>query len=156
MAEREVRFRPLEPHELAGYQATLRSRYLGDLERSGMSAREAQKNVELTFARLFPRGVLAEGQHVGRVVVDGEDVGVLWVGFAGGEVDRWYVYDVEIDEKKRGRGLGRQAMLLAESFARERGATVLGLNVFAFNMVARSLYRSLGYEESAVQMRKTL
>ena len=40
--------------------------------------------------------------------------------------------------------------------SREHGAVTLGLNVFGFNSIARSLYRSLGYEESAVQMRKKL
>lgn len=156
MAHREASFRPFESGELAEYQAKLRSRYSADLERSGMTRREAEANVERNFARLFPGGALAPGQHAGRVIVDGEEVGVLLVGLAGDEPDRWYVYDVEIDEQARGRGFGRAAMLLAESMARGNGAVTLGLNVFAFNAIARSLYRSLGYEESTIQMRKSL
>jgi ribosomal protein S18 acetylase RimI-like enzyme len=149
-------FRPLEPSELAAFQASSRGDYLEDLERSGMSKKEAEKNAEASFARMFPNGTLAPGQHIGRVIVAGEEVGVLWIGLTGDEADRWFVYYVEIDADKRGRGFGREAMLLAESFAREHGAATLGLNVFAFNTIARSLYQSLGYEESAVQMRKTL
>ncbi len=156
MADREASFRPLDPSELAAFQATERAGYLQSLEGSGMSKKEAEANAAMNFARMFPNGLLADGQHIGRVVVDGEDVGVLWLGVAGDEADRWWVYDVEIDEDKRARGFGRRAMLLAESFARDHGATTLGLNVFALNTVARSLYHSLGYEESAVQMRKTL
>ncbi len=156
MSDSEASLRPFEPSELAGLLSTLRSGYLADLERSGMSRKEAEANADHSLERMFPGGVPAEGQHIGHVVVDGQDVGVLWLGLTGDEPDRWYVYDVEIDEDKRGRGFGRQAMLLAESFAREHGAMTLGLNVFGFNSVARSLYRSLGYEESAVQMRKTL
>jgi ribosomal protein S18 acetylase RimI-like enzyme len=156
VSDSEASLRPFEQNELAGLLSTLRSGYLADLERSGMSRKEAEANADHSLARLFPGGVPAEGQHIGHVVVDGQDVGVLWLGLTSDEPERWYVYDVEIDEDKRGRGFGRKAMLLAESFAREHGATTLGLNVFGFNSVARSLYRSLGYEESAVQMRKTL
>lgn len=66
------------------------------------------------------------------------------------------MWDVVIDEDQRGRGLGRQAMLLAEELARQGGATTFGLNVFANNVVARNLYTSLEYEETSVQMRKPL
>jgi ribosomal protein S18 acetylase RimI-like enzyme len=47
-------------------------------------------------------------------------------------------------------------MLLAEGEARRRGLSRVALNVFGGNEVARNLYRSLGYEETAVTMRKTL
>jgi ribosomal protein S18 acetylase RimI-like enzyme len=63
---------------------------------------------------------------------------------------------VKVEEEFRGQGYGRQAMLLAETLAREEGALTLGLNVFGHNQVARGLYSSLGYHETAVQMRKTL
>ena len=65
-----------------------------------------------------------------------------------------WIYDVEIDEQFRGRGLGREAMGLAEQEARARGLARVELNVFGGNEVARNLYRSLGYEESAVWMGK--
>ena len=47
-------------------------------------------------------------------------------------------------------------MLLAERLARAQGARTIGLNVFAGNTVARTLYGSLGYEETTVQMRQEL
>jgi ribosomal protein S18 acetylase RimI-like enzyme len=47
-------------------------------------------------------------------------------------------------------------MLLAEDEARARGLGRVELNVFGGNEVARDLYRSLGYRESAVQMAKDL
>jgi ribosomal protein S18 acetylase RimI-like enzyme len=61
-----------------------------------------------------------------------------------------------IDEEFRGLGHGRQAMLLAEELARSEGASTIGLNVFGHNQVARSLYSSLGFRETSVQMRKDL
>jgi RimJ/RimL family protein N-acetyltransferase len=47
-------------------------------------------------------------------------------------------------------------MELADRLAREHGARSIGLNVFAHNTVARTLYASLGYDEAAVVMRKDL
>jgi ribosomal protein S18 acetylase RimI-like enzyme len=47
-------------------------------------------------------------------------------------------------------------MRLAEDEARGRGIDRIELNVFGGNDVARGLYRSLGYVETAAQMRKDL
>jgi ribosomal protein S18 acetylase RimI-like enzyme len=66
------------------------------------------------------------------------------------------VYSIEIYEPFRGRGYGRQAMLLAEDEVREKGLSHIALNVFGGNEVARSLYLSLGYVETAVFMRKAV
>jgi len=80
----------------------------------------------------------------------------LWIGPYSDDPQRWWVWNIEIDDAHRRKGLGRKAMLLAENLARDNGANSIGLNVFAHNRVARNLYQSLGYEESSVQMRKAL
>jgi ribosomal protein S18 acetylase RimI-like enzyme len=67
-----------------------------------------------------------------------------------------WVYAVEVDEAFRGRGYGREAMLLAETEARARGMRSLGLNVHGSNTIARSRYTSLGYHVTTQQMKKTL
>jgi len=67
-----------------------------------------------------------------------------------------FVYDISIDPRFQGRGYGRATMTLAEGEARARGISRLELNVFGGNDVARGLYRSLGYVETAVQMAKDL
>jgi ribosomal protein S18 acetylase RimI-like enzyme len=67
-----------------------------------------------------------------------------------------FVYDIEIDPAFRGSGLGRAAMLLLEDEAKRLGLAEIRLNVFGGNDVARSLYRSLGYDEFAIGMRKRL
>ena len=68
--------------------------------------------------------------------------------------DSLWVYDIEIDPEHRGRGLGRDAMRLAEEEARRLGRQRIKLNVFARNAVARALYLSLGFEEMSIQMSK--
>jgi ribosomal protein S18 acetylase RimI-like enzyme len=45
-------------------------------------------------------------------------------------------------------------MVFAEEEARRRGIAKVALNVFGGNAVARRLYRSLGYAETAVHMEK--
>ena len=51
-------------------------------------------------------------------------VGVLWLGEPyDGEPDALWVYDIEIDPDHRGRGLGRDPMLLAEAEARRLAET---------------------------------
>jgi ribosomal protein S18 acetylase RimI-like enzyme len=47
-------------------------------------------------------------------------------------------------------------MLLAEEEARRRGIGRVALNVFGGNTVARRLYLSLGYEENAIAMSKSV
>jgi ribosomal protein S18 acetylase RimI-like enzyme len=107
---------------------------------------------------LFPGGLPAPGQRIYWVVDDhGSTVGSLWIGPRTPTRPEFYwVWDVVIDEAHRGQGLGRAAMALAEEAARAEGATALGLNVHGHNAVARNLYESMGYQTTALQMRKSL
>ncbi|MFL5942455.1 MAG: GNAT family N-acetyltransferase [Gaiellaceae bacterium] len=91
------------------------------------------------------------------IEADGEPAGDLWLSERDETLEPClFVYDVYLDERYRGRGYGRAAMLLAEDEARRRGIGRVALNVFGGNAAARSLYRSLGYEENAVSMSKKL
>jgi ribosomal protein S18 acetylase RimI-like enzyme len=85
-------------------------------------------------------------------------VGWLWLAVPdpGGDPAMTWVNNVEVDEEFRGRGYGRQAMLLAEREAAARGMTSVGLNVHGQNTVARGLYDSLGYQVTTQQMKKVL
>ena len=91
------------------------------------------------------------------VVADKEAVGTLWMGRPfSGDSNTWFVFDIEIAEDSRGRGFGRAAMEAAEEWTREHGGTRVALNVFGPNVIARSLYESLGYEVQAISMFKEL
>ncbi|HYX84799.1 MAG TPA: GNAT family N-acetyltransferase [Gaiellales bacterium] len=86
---------------------------------------------------------------------EGERVGILWLGAPDArDTGVLWVLDVEIEPRHRGRGLGRDAMRLAEAEAQRLGYGRIKLNVFASNLVARALYRSLGYEEMSLQLTK--
>lgn len=143
--------------ELAAYISHANAEYLDERMRAGDSREYAEQRVAESNEQYFPGGRPAAGHQVLRVVHDGDPVGWLWLGPMSAEhpLD-WWVFDVEIDEQHRGKGLGRAAMLLAEKVARAAGAVKLGLNVFGHNTVAQRLYSTLGYEVTAINMSKQL
>lgn len=157
MANRALRLEPFKGVELTEWLNASRASYIAERIDSGDSVAEAESNALTSFERLAPGGTLAAGQHLGRLVdVDNRLVGHLWVGPLGNDPTRWWVWDVAIEPGFRGHGYGRSAMQLAERLAWDDGASSIGLNVFARNQVARNLYLSLGYAESAITMRKPL
>ncbi|MGK9146841.1 GNAT family N-acetyltransferase [Plantibacter flavus] len=142
---------------LRGWMLAANAQYRLERIEAGESEVEATAKAAQSLADTFPAGRLQVGHLVFEVRLDDAAVGVLWIGPRSTVLpDEWWIWDVEIDEAFRGRGLGRRAMELAEGAAKEQGAKTLGLNVFGFNRVARGLYESLGYETMAVQMRKQL
>jgi ribosomal protein S18 acetylase RimI-like enzyme len=156
MPEAPMRFEAFDPQALADWLVASRADYVNERIAAGDSPQEAEANATRSFEQLVPGGSPAPGQLIGRVCIAGESVGHLWIGPAGSDSKRWWVWDIAINDDMRGHGLGRQAMLLGEQLARNHGATTIGLNVFGHNRVARALYTSLGYHESAVVMRKPL
>jgi ribosomal protein S18 acetylase RimI-like enzyme len=125
---------------------------------AGLRARtEARARAESEFAALLPAGLTTPRHHLWQVLAADEVVGWLWlrVQAAPGEVEA-YVFDVEIEPRARGRGLGRATMLAAETAARRLGADVIRLNVFAHNHAALRLYDGLQYSTTAATLTKQL
>ena len=152
-----TRLRPLSNDEVVEYVPRLTMTYTAELtEHLFLNAEAAAARAARSATDAFPAGEVGAG-HWLFAVEDGEGtrVGVLWLGDPfDGELDSLWVYDIEIEPEHRGRGLGRDAMQLAEEEARRLGRQRIKLNVFARNAVARALYLSLGFEEMSVQMSK--
>ncbi|PPF48268.1 MULTISPECIES: N-acetyltransferase [unclassified Rathayibacter] len=152
-----VTLEPMPAAALAAWMRVQRSAYIEDRMRAGDDEAAATRNADASYEKYFPGGSPAAGHDVLLVSEDGRAVGSLWLGpHPSGLEGVGYVWDVQIDAAERGRGLGRAAMLLAESHVRSRGGSALALNVFGFNTAARALYESLGYETTSLQMRKPL
>jgi ribosomal protein S18 acetylase RimI-like enzyme len=152
-----AQLRPMTDDELSAWLENLRHTYVADRIATGEAPEEAKRIADLQTEAAFPAGTPAAGNLLSRVCVDGEDVGWLWIGPRNPAFpESFWVWDVLIDERFRGRGYGRAAMELAEAQALAAGATEIGLNVFGPNTVARGLYESLGYEITSLQMRKAL
>ncbi|MDQ5978650.1 MAG: hypothetical protein QG602_1624 [Verrucomicrobiota bacterium] len=110
---------------------------------------------EENLKRLLPEGLASPG-HYFYLVTEASDarvVGNLWFARQGADA---YLYDLHIRGEFRGRGYGREAMLLLETAAAALGLRRIGLHVFGQNHIARSLYGSLGYETTDLTMRKQL
>jgi ribosomal protein S18 acetylase RimI-like enzyme len=128
--------------------------YRQELIQAGNSPEEAEKKIVATRSQLFTGHDLAEGQFIFDVLRGDEKIGILWLG-AKSETD-WWIYDIVVDQKFRGTGLGRPMLYAAEEYVRSHGGTRLGLNVFGPNTVARHLYDAVGYEVVSTQMLKNL
>lgn len=153
---RTVALQPITPAELAAYRATQVQDYITQrVEFGGEDRAEATRVASEQHAQFFPDGVPADRHHLltGRDA-DGARVGLLWL-FRKSDTTVW-IYDIEVDAAVRGRGFGRALMIAAERWAQSQGATVVELNVFGGNTVARRLYTSLGYAESSVHMTRHL
>jgi ribosomal protein S18 acetylase RimI-like enzyme len=153
-----VELRPMRQDEFDAFAEHGREGYVRQLvEFSGMEPAAAQAKAERDYAMTLPQGLETPGHWLFAVEADGRRVGTVW--FAERVLDGRtvaYLYEIEIDETERGRGLGRAAMEAFEREAARRGLTELELNVFGGNTVARSLYQSLGWRETAVHMAKRL
>jgi len=144
--------------EVPAYLADAEPQYAQQLvDYAGMEADAAQAKARADHEGLFPAGrpredlllfVLEdeEGDAVGRVMYSERPPGS----------GKAFLWDIEVDSEARGRGYGREGMRLFEEDARARGLRQVSLNVFGGNEVARSLYRSIGYAESFVEMTKRL
>ncbi len=153
-----VSLRPLTDQELSEFIEEDAERYVEERVKSGERPDAARRIAREQSEALFPSGAPGDGQLLfGVLDHDGTAVGTLWIGpQPAGEPGSFWVWDVRIDEKHRGKGYGRETMALAEVEVRNRGATQLGLNVFGHNRVARHLYESMGYTATAIRMKKIL
>ena len=157
----DLALRPLREDELADYTTRGRVSYARDMaDQGGIPEEAARLKAEQDWAKLLPEGLASSGQFLFALEdkATGERVGDLWFAERDSEFGgkAAFIYAIEIFEEFRGRGFGRQAMALLEDEVRSRGLGRIALNVFGGNDIARGLYRSVGYTETAVFMSKEL
>jgi ribosomal protein S18 acetylase RimI-like enzyme len=149
-----IALRPLREDEYAVWDAAHRAEYeRGLVEFAGLTRDAARAKVAHDVPAVLPDGLATPDTWIWAVEDDGRKVGTVFLGLRGGEA---WLYDITIDAEERGRGHGRAAMLALEGELRALGHGVVALNVWGGNGVARGLYRSLGYVEESVHMRKRL
>jgi ribosomal protein S18 acetylase RimI-like enzyme len=147
--------RPLREDEYDVFVARGLAFYVEDMVRAGVDRDVAQAKADKDFPLLLPEGLATPGHSMYAIDDEGRFAGYLWLCDRDGELGHsLFVYAVEIDKEFRGRGLGRAAMAFAEEEARRLGIAKVALNVFGGNAVARGLYLSLDYQETAVHMEK--
>jgi len=149
-----IALRPLREDEYDAWDAAHRAEYArGLVEHVGMPQEQAEAKVERDVAYVLPDGLATADTWIWAVEDDGRVVGAVFVGLRDGGA---WLYDISIADGERGKGYGRAAMTALEDEVRELGHSTIGLNVWGGNDVARGLYRSLGWAEESVHMRKAL
>ncbi|CAM5555234.1 GNAT family N-acetyltransferase OS=Streptomyces alboniger OX=132473 GN=CP975_05825 PE=4 SV=1 [Streptomyces alboniger] len=148
-----VRGRPMTEGEYTAWLARAKVSYARDWIERGVPEAEARAKSEADHAKNLPRGLDTPGVLLSVLTEEGEGVGSLWLTL---DDDGGFVFDVQVDERHRGRGHGRSLMRVAEAQTRAAGGDRLGLNVFAGNTPALRLYESLGYEPVSYHLYKPL
>jgi len=149
-----IALRPLRADEYDAWDAAHRAEYeRGLVEHVGMPRERAKAKVERDIAYVLPEGLATADTWIWAVEHDGRVVGTVFVGLRDGAA---WLYDITIAEGERGKGYGRAAMTALQDEVRTLGHGAIGLNVWGGNDVARGLYRSLGWAEESVHMRKAL
>jgi ribosomal protein S18 acetylase RimI-like enzyme len=153
-----IELRLMREDEFPEWKANSVGAYATDMHVNGGVPRDAaDAKATSDFDGLLGQGVETPDQFLHVIEEDGAVVGHLWTAARTSPIGRvLFVYEVRVSEQARGRGLGREAMKFAERFAREQRLDRIELNVMGGNEVARGLYRSLGYDEVAVYMGKTI
>lgn len=117
------------------------------------AAAEAERDV----AERLPRGPATRGELLRKALLDGTEVGWIWVSLPGpGGPDPAWISDVEVDPEFRSRGYAHAIITAAEAELVALGVPALGLNVFGDNDTARRLYERLGFEVTAEQRSRAL
>lgn len=154
----ELSLRPMSQDEYVAWRERSEREYAGEIATSRDLDPEAAAAASAgEFAQLLPDGLASPDMHLFTAVVDDEPVGIGWFELrqrASG-VSAW-IFDIRLDEDRRGQGLGRRLLDALHDAARGLGATSMTLNVFGDNTTAIRLYESSGYAVTAQQMRKDL
>jgi GNAT superfamily N-acetyltransferase len=149
-----IALRPLREDEYPDWAEAHRAGYTrGLVEHAGLSPEAAEAKAARDVAIVLSEGLATKDTWIWVVEEDGRRVGSVFVGMRDGGL---WLYDITIDEAERGKGHGRGAMTALEDEVRRLGHDTIGLNVWGGNEVARGLYRSLGWAEESVHMRKNI
>ncbi|MEV5765215.1 GNAT family N-acetyltransferase [Micromonospora sp. NPDC052213] len=118
---------------------------------------EARRKAQEDYGTLLPDGLATEGHHLWTAYDGDDEVGMLWLHVEQkSDGPHAFGYDFEVRADLRRKGYGRAMIQAVEKLCREWGVVSIGLSVFGFNLPARTLYEQMGFEVTALRMRKRL
>jgi len=87
------------------------------------------------------------------VADNGENAGLVWLAkrepfYVFKEPFVW-IYNINIEQTHRGKGLSKELLELADKWTKENGRRQIGLHVIEPNKIARRLYETQGYQQVA-------
>ena len=108
------------------------------------------------------RNNISEGRmdsEVFKLVSEDGYAGMLWMGMSKDEFtcdEIGYLMGIHVRRDLRGKGLGKALMRSAEGWCRSNSLLSMALNVGSVNTAAIGLYRSMGYSDRSIVMRRIL
>lgn len=119
--------------------------------------REASQLAVEELKTILPRGFFSDDHYFYNLVTDEEtqEVGKLWF-YINRKLKSAFLYDLMIFEAFQRRGYGKKALQEMEKELKAKGITVIRLNVFNDNRIARQLYRERGYDNCNQILQKFL
>lgn len=129
--------------------------YAEDHVRNGnWPAEGAFERSKKEFEHYLPDGLDSRDQYLWSLLDEtGNKIGVLWVQVKD---QKAFIFDFVIDEKFRGKGLGKQALAAMDEKLKSMNAESVALHVFGDNIVAQELYKKAGFQITGIHMKKTL
>lgn len=129
--------------------------YAADHVRNGnWPAEGALERSREQFDHYLPGGIHTQDQYLWSLVDDSNNkIGVLWVQV---KEQKAFIFDFVIDEKFRGKGFGKQALIAMEETLNSMGAESVALHVFGDNLIAQELYKKAGFKITGIHMKKIL
>jgi ribosomal protein S18 acetylase RimI-like enzyme len=152
-----VALRPMTPQEYDRWRGPAVDAYAQSFVDSGiLTPDEAAKRSRTQFAELLGEGLHTAEHHLWTAFDGDDDVGMIWLKTDESASRRAYIYDIQVWPHLRRRGYARGILTALIDEARALGARSIGLNVFASNPGARSLYEQVGFEVTSTQMQLRL
>jgi GNAT superfamily N-acetyltransferase len=149
---------PMTPERFASWiDQQIRDYAQGKVDAGIWAAEDALASSAAQHAALLPDDLDTPGHDLFVATVDGHEVGNLWL-FTDPvtNVRETFIYNIEIDEQHRGKGLGRALLTAAEQWCAAHDVSALRLNVFTYNTTAVSLYESAGFVPTNTNMMKRI
>lgn len=152
---KQVNLRPMTEEEFAHFKVQTLDTYANSLAQAhNIPLSLAKDRSEASIMRLLPQGLGSPNQYLFIAEHAGKKIGHLWYGKDDNSAA--WIYDIEVLSDYRRQGLGRAILHAFENDAKARGFARLGLHVFAYNQQAHQLYRSFGFLETGIVMKKEL
>ncbi|WP_405532177.1 GNAT family N-acetyltransferase [Streptomyces avidinii] len=145
--------RPMTDAEYEVWHAAAVDGYAESWRSRGMSAEAARAKSVADHENQLPLGLATPDVTLVVLEAAGVPVGNVWLAPHG---EGSYIYGIEVRAEHRGRGHGRDLMLLAERAALAEGYRRLALHVFTDNTPALRLYQSLDYRPTNFNFAKDL
>lgn len=126
---------------------------------SGIEISKASDDVKTHFlSKIAPNGLRTKGHYFLNIYFENMKIGYFHFGELPSQLNsrQIFAWDFQIFENWRGQKLARRAMKAAEEFLLSKGYTEIGLNVFASNNIAISLYESMGFAPVQINMSRKI